>query len=278
MQNGMEAGRPPRWLSIPLILTSHTWENGKNEQSHQDPAMAESMLNETANVSRVLFPPDFNSAAAVMQGVYQTKGQIWTVVVPKAPEIPDLISEDEARRLLEDGAIRLDWASHRAEEAELVLTAIGGYQLIEVLRAAARLRERDVPHSVVCMLEPGRFRTPVSAEEAESAASPETIEALYPERSPARVFVTHTRPWPMLGTLDRLSTGGRTSGLGFINQGGTLDADGLLFINRTSWAHVLAESACVLGREESDLLTEDEIAALNGRRNPEGVIVPARED
>jgi phosphoketolase len=29
-----EAGRPPSWLSVPLVLTSHTWENGKNEQSH----------------------------------------------------------------------------------------------------------------------------------------------------------------------------------------------------------------------------------------------------
>ena len=36
------------WLSIPLVLTSHTWENGKNEQSHQDTMKAEAMLNEPA--------------------------------------------------------------------------------------------------------------------------------------------------------------------------------------------------------------------------------------
>lgn len=277
-QNGIEAGRPPKWLSIPLVLTSHTWENGKNEQSHQDPAMAESMLNETANVSRVLFPPDFNTAAAVIQGVYQTKGQIWTLVVAKATGIADLFTEDEAQRLLADGALRLDWAGHRPDEAELVLTAVGSYQLAETLRAGERLRERDVPHSVVCMLEPGRFRTPVSSEEAAHAASQQTIDALYPERAPARVLVTHTRPWPMLGALGRLNTGGRTSALGFINQGGTLDAEGLMFINRTSWAHIVAESACVLGREQSSLLTDEEIAALEGRRNPEGLVVPARDE
>jgi phosphoketolase len=39
-----EAGRKQGWLSIPLILTSHTWENAKNERSHQDPSMAEAML------------------------------------------------------------------------------------------------------------------------------------------------------------------------------------------------------------------------------------------
>ncbi|MCG2581377.1 MAG: xylulose 5-phosphate 3-epimerase, partial [Marinobacter sp.] len=31
-----EVGRPARWLGFPVIATSHTWENGKNEQSHQD--------------------------------------------------------------------------------------------------------------------------------------------------------------------------------------------------------------------------------------------------
>jgi phosphoketolase len=61
----LEAGQPQQWLSMPLILTSHTWENGKNEQSHQDSSMAEAMLGDLSHVSRVLFPPDFNSAAAV---------------------------------------------------------------------------------------------------------------------------------------------------------------------------------------------------------------------
>lgn len=275
-QNGIEAGRPPKWLSIPLVLTSHAWENGKNEQSHQDPAMAETMLNETSHVSRVVFPPDYNTAVAVMQAVYQTKGQIWTLVVPKATDVPELFSEEEARRLLADGAMRLDWASNRVDEAELVLTAIGAYQLGEVLRAAERLRERDVPHSVIYMIEPGRFRTPVGPEEGEHAASQQVIDDLYPDRSAARVFVTHTRPWPVLGALGRLNTGARTSGLGFINQGGTLDVDGLMFINRTSWAHVVAEGARVLNRDANEFLTEDEIAALSGRKNPEGVIVQAR--
>jgi phosphoketolase len=61
-----EAGRPPGWLSVPLVLTSHTWENAKNERSHQDPAMAEAMLGEPAHVSRVVFPADANTARAVV--------------------------------------------------------------------------------------------------------------------------------------------------------------------------------------------------------------------
>ena len=52
------AGRPPGWLSVPLVLTSHTWENAKNEQSHQDPMLAEALLGEPSDVSRVLFVAD----------------------------------------------------------------------------------------------------------------------------------------------------------------------------------------------------------------------------
>src|SRR3972149_2637556 len=57
-----EIGRPPGWLSLPLIATSHAWENAKNEQSHQDPTLPEALLGEMADTSRVLFPIDANSA------------------------------------------------------------------------------------------------------------------------------------------------------------------------------------------------------------------------
>ena len=120
-----EAGRPQRWLSIPLILTSHTWENGKNEQSHQDPSMAEAMLGELSHVSRVVFPADFNTAAIVMEQVYQTHGQVWTVVVPKADTLPDLFTPAEARRLVTDGGMLVEWAGHEPDRPLIILTAVG---------------------------------------------------------------------------------------------------------------------------------------------------------
>jgi phosphoketolase len=105
-------GRPARWLSVPLVLTSHTWENGKNEFSHQDPVMAETMMNEIAGISRVFFVPDSNTATAVMRQVYLTQGEFWTLVVPKAGAA-DLFSEAEATALVEQGGARLEWAGHR---------------------------------------------------------------------------------------------------------------------------------------------------------------------
>ncbi|MCP9473309.1 MAG: hypothetical protein NNA30_11305 [Nitrospira sp.] len=270
----LEAGRPQRWLSIPLILTSHTWENGKNEQSHQDPSMAEAMLGEPSHVSRVLFPPDFNGAATVMERLYKTHGQIWTLVVPKADVIPDLFTPNEARMLVEDGGLRLDWAGYQHERARIVLTAVGSYQLMEVLRASRRLAEGMIPHTVVYVLEPGRFRAPRSEHERAHGVSPKVAARLFPTDVPARLFVTHTRPETILGVLGPLHTGPATVGLGYINHGGTLSTPGMLFVNRSSWAHCIRETARLLHLSEADLLSAEERQALDGARSPHGVILP----
>lgn len=269
----LEAGRPPRWLSMPLILTSHTWENGKNEQSHQDPSMAEAMLGEPSHVSRVLFPPDFNSAAAVMERLYQTHGQIWTLVVPKADIIPDLFTPEEARRLVKDGGLRLEWAGYQRDQARLILVAVGAYQLMEVLRASRRLAERPIAHAVVYLLEPGCFRAPRSFAEQAHQASPDVIARLFPAKVAPRLFVTHTRPEAILGLLGPLHTGAATVGLGYTNHGGTLSTQGMAFVNRCSWAHCLRETARLLHMSDAEFLSEDERRALDGKRSPHGVII-----
>ncbi len=267
-----DADRDERWLAVPLILTSHAWENGKNEMSHQDPSMCEVLMGERCDVSRVMFPADWNTATAVMARLYREHGQYWTLVVPKAA-VPALFSREEAERLLDDGAAALDWAGHEPERAAIVITAVGAYQLVEVLRAAARLRERDVPHAVVYMLEPGRFRRPRADAEGQHAPPRALVSRLYPDAVQRRLFVTHTRPEPLLGVLQPLHTGCATAALGFTNHGGTLDTGGMLFVNGCTWAHVAAETARLLDRTEEDLLGAEELDALHGRRSPHGIII-----
>ena len=262
------------WLSVPLLLTAFE-ENAKNEQSHQDPAMAEAMLGEVSDVSRVIFIADYNTAAVVMRDVYQTQRQIWTIVVAKYERIADLFTPEEATRLLKQGAMRLDWAGYQKDRPKLVLTAIGGYQLEEVLKASFRLAEREVPHSVVYMLEPGRFRLPRSRGEQAHGAPDSLKKELYPDSATARLFVTHTRPEVMLGVLHPLTTGpARTAALGYLCQGGTLTTEGVLFINKSTWAHVLQEAARLLDTSRENLLTAGEMAALDGKVNPQGIVIP----
>ena len=263
------------WLSIPLVLTSGVWENAKNEQSHQDPSMSEAMLGELSDVSRVMFIADYNSAAAVMRALYQTQRQIWTMVLAKYEAVPDLFTPEEATRLLEQGAMRLDWAGHNTAGQRLVLTAIGGYQLEQVLAASARLAEHDIAHSVIYMLEPGRFRAPRSKGEQGHAAPDDLRDDLYPGSAPARIFVVHTRPQTILGVLQPLNTGSdQTVCLGYIGQGGTLTVSGMMFVNRCTWAHILNEAARLLDIPREELLASEEVTALDGRANPQGVIVP----
>ncbi len=273
-----EAGRPQRWLSVPLFLTSHTWENGKNEQSHQDPSMAEAMLGEPSHVSRVLFPGDFNQAAAVMEEVYRTHGQLWTVVAAKADVIPDLFTGNEARAAVQDGGLRLDWAGYTPDRARIILTAVGSYQLMDVLKASRRLAERKIAHGVVYLLEPGRFRAPRSVGEEAHRASPDVTARLFPVKIPSRLFVTHTRPETILGLLGPLHTGAATAGLGYTNHGGTLSTQGMAFVNRCSWAHCLREAARLLQLPDAEVLSQDECQALDGKRSPHGVIIPPITD
>ncbi len=102
------------------------------------------------------------------------------------------------------------------------------------------------------------------------------VAALYPETTPARLFVSHTRPEALQGVLQPLHTGyGSTSALGFIGQGGTLTVAGMLVVNRSTGAHILDEAARLLGMPRGDLLTAGELAALDGQVSPHGIIIQA---
>ena len=44
-------------------------------------------------------------------------------------------------------------------------------------------------------------------------------------------------------------------------------------MNRCTWAHILLESAKLLKVPMTKLLTKNELATINGKANPEGVII-----
>jgi phosphoketolase len=260
-----EIGRPPGWISVPLIATSHTWENSKNEQSHQDPTLAEALLGEMSDTARVIFPIDAESAVAALRSVYATHGQIACLVTPKRP-VPALLSRDEAERGLSDAVVTLAGA---ADGAAVQLFAIGAYQSHEALLAHERLKERGVAAHVVAILEPGRLRMPRDVLEERAVISQAALEALFPPGA-ARVILSHTRPEPMLGVLRRLDGGPkRTRALGFINRGGTLDVFGMLFANRATWAHAVKAAVELLGLPAKDFLSREELDAVEERGDPE---------
>lgn len=263
-----EAGNPPGWLSVVTVATSHTWENGKNEQSHQDPTLAEALLGEMSDTARVLFPVDANSAVAALRAAYGSHGQFWTLVVPKRP-MPNRLTGEQALRLVEAGACVVK----PCEAPEVLLIAIGAYQLQQTLLAAHRLDAAGHRTAVTCVLEPGRFRLPRDERERHFVASQTALDELFPPAATARVIVSHMRPEPTLGVLRRIDTGPlRTRALGYVARGGTLDVAGMLFANRCTWAHAVAEAADAMGIDPAGVLDADQLAAVRGIGDPRAVM------
>lgn len=262
--------RKPGWISIPLILTSHTYENGKNELSHQDTTMCEALLSECSGISRVLFPADHNSSISILDLCYKSYGCIFTLIASK-DNIPEFFTEDEGKQLVDDGVCCLKWCSDPIKP-DMILTAIGSYQLQEVILAAKRLREKGIAVKVNYIVEPGRFREPRDQFEEALRVPDELLEKYYPRNVTKRIFVTHARPTVMSGALRPLDTGKETIFLGFINQGGTLDINGMLFVNRQNWAHIVQAASTILKMELNYLLKDDEIEAISGKKSPQGIL------
>ena len=264
-----EIGRQPGWISVPLVVTSHTWENSKNEQSHQDPTIGEALLGEMSDTARVLFPVDANTAMAALRSVYGGRGQVACLIVSKR-DMPHRLDAETATRFVEDGAAHFEGVP---DAADLQIVAIGAYQLEEALKAASRLGRHGHRVLVTGICEPGRFRQPRDPIEAAFTAGDDAVAALFPPDLP-RVIVTHTRPEPMLGLLRRLDGGPRrTTALGYISRGGTFDVPGMLFANRCSWAHLVDAAAPLAGWSQVDLLTPAERDAINGRGDPAHLLI-----
>lgn len=230
-----ELGQQAGWIAVPLVVSSHTWENSKNEQSHQDPTMGEALLGEMSDTARVLYPVDGNTAIAALRDVYRGRGQVACVVVSKR-DVPQRFSATAAEALIGRGAAH---AAGDPAGAAVQLVAIGAYQLEEALQAHARLESEGVASCVTVIIEPGRLRMPRDGLESAFVLDDATLQGLFPPQLP-RVLLTHTRPEPMLGVLRRLDGGPqRMQALGYINRGGTLDVAGMLFANRCTAAHAV---------------------------------------
>jgi len=257
------------WLSVPVLATSHLWENGKNEQSHQDSTFCEAMMAEMSDVSRVVFPADSTSADEVMRQCYQSNGQIYTMVVPKG-KVPNQLDGEQARSLAKYGALRL--AGSRDEKIQLI--AIGAYQLIEAKKIAKRLDEFNQKFSLVYISEPGKFREARDNRESNFIdLSLQNSSIINIFGSPKyRLLLCHGHPEIFLGVLRPIDLGpNHTKAIGYINRGGTFDTDGMLFANGCTWAHGLSKLISMVNIE-SKLLTEAEHAAVNGHGNPYDII------
>lgn len=261
-----EVGRPAQWISWPVVATSHTWENGKNQQSHQDTTFSEALLGEMNDVSRVIFPADYNSFMAVLPSIYGSRGQIVCVVVPKRDRAT-VFTPEQAQQLALDGVVVV--AAEQSGTEPVLLVANGSYQLEQMQLAAQRLQEKGRAYRLVYVQEPGRLRHARDRYEQEISISAEQFSQWFPDSYQHRIGLTHMRPEVLRGHLSAVFTPAQYSHvLGYINRGGTLDDFGMQFANKATWAHVLQAYAQSTQTPLADYLTAEEEAAVLGQGIP----------
>ncbi|MEU4835591.1 phosphoketolase family protein [Streptosporangium sp. NPDC023615] len=141
----LEASRKIPWrspvASLTYLLSSHVWRQDNNGFSHQDPGFLDVVMNKKAEVVRVYLPPDANTLLSVTDHCLRSRDYVNVVVAGKQPVL-DLFTMEQAITHCTRGLGILDWAGNDADaEPDVVLACAGDVPTLEVLAAAALLRE-----------------------------------------------------------------------------------------------------------------------------------------
>jgi xylulose-5-phosphate/fructose-6-phosphate phosphoketolase len=132
--------------SLNYLITSHVWRQDHNGFSHQDPGFIDHVVNKKAEVIRVYLPPDTNTLLCVAEHCLASRDYV-NVIVAGKNETPVWLDASAAALHCARGAGIFDWASSDSGEdgqgePDVVLACAGDVPTIEVLAAAALLRER----------------------------------------------------------------------------------------------------------------------------------------
>jgi xylulose-5-phosphate/fructose-6-phosphate phosphoketolase len=127
--------------SLNYLLSSHVWRQDHNGFSHQDPGFIDHVVNKKAEIVRVYLPPDTNTLLSVADHCLRSRNYVNVIVAGKQPALTYL-SMDEAIAHCVRGVGIWDWAGSTTGEPDVVLACAGDVPTLEVLAAAAILRER----------------------------------------------------------------------------------------------------------------------------------------
>ena len=143
----LEASRRIPWrrpiASLNYLLSSHVWRQDHNGFSHQDPGFLDVAVNKSAEIVRVYLPFDANTLLSTYDHCLRSVDYVNVVVAGKQPA-PQWLTMAEAVEHCTRGLGILPWAGTEVdgEEPDVVLAAAGDVPTLEVLAAAAILRQR----------------------------------------------------------------------------------------------------------------------------------------
>jgi xylulose-5-phosphate/fructose-6-phosphate phosphoketolase len=179
--------------SLNYLLSSHVWRQDHNGFSHQDPGFIDHVVNKRAEVIRVYLPPDANTLLSVADHCLRSRNYVNVVVAGKQPAL-DYLPIDDAIVHCTRGLGIWDWAStDEGGEPDVVLGCAGDIPTLEVLAAAAILRERlpDLKVRVVNVVDLMRLQ---SETEHPHGLPDSEFDAIFTTSRPI-VFAYHGYPW-----------------------------------------------------------------------------------
>lgn len=127
--------------SLNYVLTSEAWRQDHNGYSHQGPGFINNLLTKKGHTYRIYLPPDANCVLSTVDHCLRATNYINLIIAGKQP-MPQWLSMEEAIEHCRIGASIWRWASTNAgEDPEIVLCGCGDNLTLEVMAAAAILRE-----------------------------------------------------------------------------------------------------------------------------------------
>jgi len=179
--------------SLNYLLSSHVWRQDHNGFSHQDPGFLDVVVNKSPEVVRVYLPFDANTLLSTFDHCLRSVDYVNVVVAGKQPA-PQWLTIEEAIEHCTRGAGILPWAGTEVEgvEPDVVLAAAGDVPTVEVLAAAAILRERlpDLAVRVVNVVDLMRL---MSADQHPHGLPDREYDALFTTDKPV-IFAFHGYP------------------------------------------------------------------------------------
>ncbi len=122
--------------SFNIILTSPGWLQEHNGYSHQNPGFIDDMLSRNSDLVEVYFPIDAVAAGYAVEKMCKTKNKINILCAGKDDNRPLFLSEEEAKKSIENSFSILNSFSdklNKDENYEVIISGVGDYLSLECI-------------------------------------------------------------------------------------------------------------------------------------------------
>lgn len=226
--------------SLNYLLSSHVWRQDHNGLSHQDPGFIDHVVNKKADVVRVYLPFDANTLLSTYDHCLRSVDYVNVVVAGKQPA-PNWLTMSEAIEHCTRGLGILEWAGNERtdQEPDVVLAAAGDVPTLEVLAAAAIIRERMPRLSVRVVNVVDLMRLQNEGEHPHGLSDRE-YDAVFTEDRPV-IFAYHGYPWLIHRLTYRRHGHDNLHVRGYIEEGTTTTPFDMVMMNDMDRFHLVID-------------------------------------